>query len=260
MSIITITSDWKNHDYYLACFKGTILKQCTDARIVDISHRITPFHSLEAAFIVSSSYRHFPEGAIHVIAVNSTHSIDCKYVALYINKHYFIGADNGIFGLMFPDEEKNFRIVNLQNFRNHDNTTFPELAFAHAAGCIADGKKIDTIGEPLQQYERNIPIHPTFDESFIYGSVIYIDSYNNVITNINRELFEKIGKNRPFHIYIKSLANCITTINQNYYEKASGELFALFNSLGLLEIGMRHGNAAQLLSLSQDTNIRIEFK
>jgi S-adenosylmethionine hydrolase len=100
---------------------------------------------------------------------------------------------------------------------------------------------------------------PTIDESVINGSIVYIDSYRNAITNIPKELFEKIGKNRPFDVFIQSNHYKINKINKTYSETSAGELLALFNSLNLLEIAISSGNAADLLNLNINSIIRIKF-
>jgi len=93
----------------------------------------------------------------------------------------------------------------------------------------------------------------------IIGSVVYIDSYSNAITNITADLFYRIGNKRKFQIFVQSNTNKITKINKTYNETTEGELLALFNSLDLLEIAMNGGPAAQILSLDLDSTVRIRF-
>jgi S-adenosylmethionine hydrolase len=107
---------------------------------------------------------------------------------------------------------------------------------------------------------KQVPMLPTIDESVINGSVIYIDSYKNAFTNINRELFDQIGKGRPFDIFVQSNHNRINRLNKRYGESSLGEMLALFNSIGLLEIAINGGNAADLLNLSINSSVRIKFK
>jgi S-adenosylmethionine hydrolase len=101
---------------------------------------------------------------------------------------------------------------------------------------------------------------PTIDESVINGSVIYIDSYRNAFTNISLDLFHQIGKGRAFDILVQSNHNRISRLNQRYGESSQGEILALFNSIGLLEIAINGGNAADLLDLSLNSSVRVKFK
>jgi len=255
MAIVTLISDWNKDDYYVAAVKGKILSRCPDASIVDISHQVPAFNIAHAAFLVRNSYRHFPEHTIHVIAVKCESDETHPIVVVQYNDHIFIGTDNGIFGLILDGEpQESIRLEHLYS----DN--FPEYnVFAETACEIILKKKIAQLGKPHQKLYRQVPMLPAIDEWMINGSVIYIDSYRNVITNISRELFEQIGKGRPFEIYIQSNHFRISKLNTTYHETSSGEILALFNSLGLLEIAINEGNAADLLNLNVTSSIRIKF-
>ena len=100
MHIITLTSDWKENDFYVASLKGKLLSACPEAQIIDINHRIKSFNGAHAAYIVRNSYPHFPENTIHIIAVNSEPEKGGELLAARKDKHYFLCADNGILGLL----------------------------------------------------------------------------------------------------------------------------------------------------------------
>ena len=60
--IITLLTDFGYTAPYVASMKGVILGIHPDARIVDLSHDVTPQGVDEAAFVLSRSYRTFPRG------------------------------------------------------------------------------------------------------------------------------------------------------------------------------------------------------
>lgn len=256
MPIITLTSDWNANDFYVGAIKGKILSQCPHALIIDISHQVQPFNITQAAFIVRNTYSNFPDNSIHIIGVNTEGGSERPFLALKYNKHYFIGTDNGIFGLLFENDPD--PIISIKT--NEKVSSFTALTvFADAASKLANDVKIESLGSPVKSFTKRIPIRAAIEESIINGSVIYIDSYKNVITNISRELFERIGKNRPFEIYVRSNHYKINKINSFYHETSPGEILALFNSVGLLEIAINMGNVADLLDLSVNSSIRIKF-
>jgi hypothetical protein len=256
MAIITITCDWNNDDFYRAALKGAILGQCPKANIIDISSQVPPFNTSVAAFRLKHSYKHFPKGSVHIIAVNSE-SIDGRpMVALHAEGHFFVGNDNGVFGLLL-DNDPEYTV----SIAVDETGTFPELtAFAIAAGKIAETGKLDGIGEKYTGLYKQVPMLPAIEESVINGSVIYIDSYRNAITNISFDLFEQIGKGRSFEILVQSNHYRITRLNKKYGDSSPGEILAIFNSLGLLEIAINKGNASDLLNLALNSSIRIKFK
>jgi S-adenosylmethionine hydrolase len=255
MAIVTLTSDWNKDDFYSAAVKGRIISRYPDTVIITITNQVPPFNIALAAFQLRHSMVHFPDDTIHIIAVNSEVK-DSPFVAVRAANQYFIGYDNGIFGLLFDEEPK--AAVALP----YDSpVTFPELTvFATAACDLIRSRRIESLGAPHGPLYRQVSMLPTIDESVISGSVIYIDSYRNAFTNINRELFDRIGKGRPFELFIQSNHYKINRLNTAYHETSSGEMLALFNSVGLLEIAIRGGNAADLLNLSFNSSIRIKFR
>ena len=255
MPIITLITDWHNHDHYLSALKGKLLGQLPNVRIVDITHQIPAFGYIRAAFVLRNCYRSFPTGTIHLVGVNSEASLQTPHVAISHDGHYFIGADNGMFGLMFnSDPEKAVKLI-------HDSeSTFPEYdIFAEVAIFLANNGSFDELGPVHNKLHLPAPLLATIDETIINGSVIYIDSYSNAITNISRHTFEKTAKNRRFEILVQSNYNKITKINKFYHETAKGDLLALFNSSGLLEVAVNNGNAADLMSLNLGSIVRVKF-
>ncbi len=256
MPVITLTTDWNNDDYYVAAVKGAILSSFPEAVIVDISHKIPSFNVTQAAFILKNSYRHFPEGTIHIVGVNSTSGPETRFLGVKAEGQFFLTYDNGIYGLIFRDEPT--EIVELK--AGKDPHIFPELSVFVPAACKL-GKKValKELGKKLKDFAKTIPLRAAIDDSGITGSIIYIDSYHNAITNITRELFERVAQNRNFEILVQSNKYKIDRINTKYGETTIGEILAIFNSVGLLEIAMNRGNAAELLSLDLNSSVRVNF-
>ena len=258
MHIITLTSDWNNDDYYVASLKGKLISKCPDIRIVDISHKIEPFKSAKAAFLVRNSFRNFPEGSVHIIAVNTEPLQGRALLAARIDGHYFICADNGILGMLGSEPEQ---VVVIPERKELQSGTFTALShFSETACSLAEDNSLDKIGIPAEKYEIPAAIKPTLGKNTITGSVRYMDTYENAITNISKDFFERTGKGRPFKIFVQSKHYVLDKINEKYNESPDGDLLAVFNSLGLLEIAIRNGNAGGLLKLTTDSSIRVDFK
>ncbi|MCP4310000.1 MAG: SAM-dependent chlorinase/fluorinase [Bacteroidetes bacterium] len=258
MHIITLTSDWNHDDYYVASLKGKLISRCPDVRIVDISHQVETFKSAAAAFMVRNSFHNFPNGTIHIIGVNTEPEKKKRLLAASVDGHYFICADNGILGMLGAEPDQ---VVEIPEKPEHQSATFISLSlFADTACSLAEGSPIEKLGVRAKEYDIPAPLKPTLGENTITGSVLYIDSYENAITNISKEFFERTGKGKPFTIFVQSKHNMLEKINNRYNETPDGELLAIFNSLGLLEIAIRNGNAAGLLNLTTDSTIRVDFK
>jgi S-adenosylmethionine hydrolase len=258
MPVITLTSDWSQKDYYLAAVKGQILQEDKQIMIVDLNHTIKPFNTPQAAFVLRNSFQYFPKGSVHINFVNAERLPNQEFLAVSAHGHYFIGTDNGAFSLIINGPAE--KAVKLESLENYDNASFPGLVTFTSAACkLIKTNNINLLGEPVSQVRERMPLRATIDENRITGTVIYTDSYGNVITNINKELFERIGKNQSFEIYVQSKHYMINRIYPTYSHVPAGELVAVFNSAGLLEIAIHNGNAHKLLNLGMNANIRIEF-
>jgi S-adenosylmethionine hydrolase len=257
MPIITLTTDWNRDDYYLGATKGKILSECQDATIVDITHKVPPFNISQAAFIVRNTIEHYPKGTIHLIGVNIENDDDQSLVVVDYQEQYLVCCDNGILGLIMTNAQGRVWILD----HNEKESTFPFLSVLVPAACsLAKGKEPGQLGKELKNFNKQVPIRATIDDSIITGSVIYIDSYQNAITNVSADLFKRIGKSRKFEILIQSNHYRVSKISKHYNDQPVGEIVVLFNSLKLLEVSINKGNAAELLNLRQGSNIRIRFK
>jgi S-adenosylmethionine hydrolase len=257
MAVITLTSDWRNSDYYIGAVKGKILKNNPAVTIVDINHQVTQFNVMHAAFVIGNCYREFPEGTVHIIAVNTILNSKRSLLIIEKDKQYFICSDTGFPGLLFPAEEKEVYKV---SYSTIEESTFNSLNFyVDVALKIVGGNPITEFAKPCSDYVEQMPLLPTIDTNLINGSVVFIDSYQNVITNINRETFERVGKGSAFQIFVQSNHYVIDKISKSYNRVPTGELVAVFNSAGLLEIALSNGPVAELLDLRINSTIRIKF-
>ncbi len=259
MAIITLTSDWGIKDFYLAAVKGALLSRMPDAIVVDISHLIPPFDIGQASFILRNTWKTFPKGTIHIVGINTEAGLLTPHIALAIDGHYFIGADNGVFSLVFDREPD--ALVELEIPQDGSTYTFSTRdVFVKAAVHLARGKSMDDLGEPRQGLNAKEHFRPIINDQGISGKIIYIDRYENVFTNITQELFNKVVANRKFTIELGYTRYKITRISDAYGDVPEGEILALFSSTGLLQIAINKGNAAGLLGLTPDQAIRIVFQ
>ena len=95
MSVITLTSDYGIKDHYAGSIKGALFSELINPNIVDISHQISPFNTVEAAYIIENSYKNFPENSIHIIGVDSENTPDQNHIVVKLDGHYFICAEIG---------------------------------------------------------------------------------------------------------------------------------------------------------------------
>lgn len=275
MSLITLTTDFGTKDHFVGAVKGAIYSELPDAKIVDITHQISPFNITETAYILKNAYKSFPEKTIHVIGVDSELSVQNKHIALELDNHFFICPDNGLIS-MIALEVKPTKIYEI-NIHDRIESSFPVLdVFVQVATHIARGGSLSVIGREIDVYKKIIEIQPKVNEqqTTIYGGVVYIDNYGNVISNISKKQFNAIGKGRDFKVTARrysfnkifSRYNEIVDYTAENISQLDGEKLALFNSAGYLEIAVYRSNletvggAATLLGLAYRDTITVEFE
>ncbi len=275
MAIITLTTDFGEKDHFAGATKGAIYSELPYVKIVDISHSVSPFNIPEAAYIIQNAYNSFPKGTIHIIGIDSEINPENKHIAIKLDEHYFVCANNGIMS-MICSEIAPEKIVEI-NIHDKIQTSFPVLdVFVKVACHIARGGTLEVIGKTISEIKpiKNIVPYVNDDKTQIIGSVIYIDNYGNVVTNIKRSFFETIQKGRDFEIsarnytFKKILNKYSDIVNFEIPENKrndEGRKLVVFNSGDFLEIAVYKsnsdtvGSASTLLGLGLMDAVSISF-
>ena len=256
MPLITLTSDWGLRDQHVAVLKGLLLRHSSDNVIVDISHDIQHFNIAQAAYVFRSAYTSFPEGTVHFIGVGSFSSPGQEIIAVKKEGHAFLGMNDGFFSLLFDDKPVDMVVIE-NNDNNHAAYNLPLIA--STVNNLASGKNIYELGNRPEEFIMKNDFRPVIEEDVIRGTIIYIDDFGNAVTNIHRDLFEQQRANRKFEINARRQQYTITVLSDQYSEVPRGNMVALFNTAGLLEIAINQGHASNLLGLKNNDTIRIDF-
>jgi len=254
MTIVTITSDWNKGDYYLGALKGKLISTSKEIELVEITNSIPSYDVLQEIFILKNSYGYFPKGTIHLLCVMSEPSADSPMVIVYADNQYFIGVNDGRFSLLFESLPSiAFAIEFEENFSNFSAL---DLFVKGVEAVLNNDFQANTFAVNIK---REIATKVVYNEDSVTGRVVYTDSFGNAITNIEKVLFDKLQKGRDFTIFVQGPYTKIKSISHSYSQHSPGEILAVFNSLGLLEIAVNQGNIATLENLSTASEIRIKF-
>lgn len=255
MAIVTLLTDSGESDFYVAAIKAKILSTNPGLSIVDISHQIAPCDIAHGAFVLRAVFRDFPKGTVHLVGIDSTANKGDAFIALQLEDHFFVGSDNGLFGLI--SDKAHQTLVELNKITTIQ-TTFPEKdIFAPAAARLASGVNITTLGIAMAQFKKMTDRYVKATKKMIAGHVIRVDHFGNLITNIPRDAFETLSKGKTYTLQFGG--EKFRRIHTQYNQTDQGECFLLFNSMDLLEIGIYKGNASALLGLGYDSPVSILF-
>lgn len=256
MPLITLLTDFGYTDHYLASLKASLLRGEPSSKIIDISHSIQKFNLPGAAFTLQSVFREFPEGTIHLVSVNAQSRRENIFVITKIEGHLFVGRDNGLFSLI-SESEPEF-IIELDN---EDNlvSTFPAKAIlAPAVIELCKGRKPEELGTAIPELQKMLNRQPRLTHNQIIGQVIHVDTYGNLITNIEKKAFDGIGKGRGFTISFSR--EKLNGLSKSYSSRDAGDCLALFNHNGIMEIAINLGNASELLGMHYNSPVMINFE
>ena len=260
MSIITLTTDYGNKDYYVSSLKAKLISNIENVNIVDISHNISPFNLAEAGYVLQGAFEEFPKGTIHILSVDSELTPENKHVVIKYNNCFFIGADNGVFSLLFRDTRPD-QIFEINLHSNYNYKISADDLFVKVAAHINRSGPLNVVGTEIKKIKEIYNLRPVVNKegNQIIGSVIYIDNYGNVVTNITKKMFNEVSKTRSFTINARNVK--FSKIHQNYSDaidfnldkknrEEDGKKIALFNSLGYLQLSIYKSNPQTVGSAS----------
>lgn len=265
MSIITLITDFGIEDAYVGVMKGVALSINSSATFVDITHHINPQDIVQAAYIIKSSYKYFPEGTVHMIVVDPGVGSERAIIALEMKGQFFLAPDNGVLTLLM-DEGKIDSLARVENKRfflkTISQTFHGRDIFAPVSANISQGIKIKELGPPLDRQEL---VHLTIQKPYtskqgeLVGTIVSIDHFGNITTNIDERCLKKfyitnqvkkleilIGKHR-----IKGLSNSYSSVKRHHP-------LAIIGSFGYLEIALNQGNAGRYFEAEKGDTIFIK--
>lgn len=246
VNLITLTTDFGLQDPFVGQMKGAILRKNSRAMIVDLTHAIEPHNVLAGAVTIRASYHSFPRGSVHLIVIDPGVGSQRKILALRADDHMFIAPDNGLLTLMFRDRKVQdlHRVENRSLFPNEISATFHGRdIMAPVAAALARGMELNEVGPKITVDKCvQLDIPPTqADENGITGRIIYIDRFGNMRTTITSANLAQYQPSSFAGIFIGK--HKINAISSTYSDVPPGELVALIDSAGHLELAVNRGSA-----------------
>ncbi|MBU1261553.1 SAM-dependent chlorinase/fluorinase [bacterium] len=252
--IIALLTDFGESSAYIGVMKGVILKINPKAEIVDLCHKVTPFKVEEAAYLLKASYTYFPPNTCYLFVVDPEVGSDRRGVAVFAHNHIFVGPDNGTLTYLLDEDYKAVTLDNPDYFLPKVSISFQGRdIFAPVAAQISRGISLEKFGEKVDDLIRLENLFPKRKGNRIYGMIVHIDNFGNIITNISqKDISGKVSS-----ITIKGAK--IEKMRRYYTESTEGSLIGMWQSTGHLEIAKVLGNAANDISAKIGDSIEVEL-
>jgi S-adenosylmethionine hydrolase len=250
--IVALLTDFGTKDHYAGTLKGVVLSVCPDATLVDIGHDIPAHDVLGGALELAACYRYFPIGTIFLVVVDPGVGSSRRGIAADVGDYRFVAPDNGVLSAVFLESPPK-RVVELTE-RKYSRPTVSRTfegrdRFAPAAGFLAKGIAIVSLGKAIKDFHRIELPRPSVHDSELSGEVVRVDRFGNLITNIDRRSFEQFAGLGAIAVLVGGRE--VPRIVATYADAPAGELCALFGSTDHLEVAINAGDAARTLGLGR---------
>jgi S-adenosylmethionine hydrolase len=257
-SIITLTTDFGVSSPYVAQMKGVILSSYRDVELIELTHGIAPQNIREGAVVLADVTPRFPPGTIHVAVVDPGVGTARRIVYAEIGEQRYVAPDNGLLSLLTASQPPREAIV-VENAEfwlpNHSQTFHGRDIMAPVAAHLASGLKPQRLGKPAGSLLALDWPEPTISSHGVAGEVLYIDSFGNLVANISHEGVTRIGE--PAALVVDCGGQRVRGIVSTYGAALEGEIIALFDSQGRLEVAKVGGNAAQELQVGVGQRVAV---
>jgi S-adenosylmethionine hydrolase len=260
ISLITLLTDFGDRDYFVASVKGVILGINPQARIVDLSHQVTPHQIEEAAYLLKSCYRYFPEGTVHVAVVDPGVGSRRRPLLVSSSRYFFVAPDNGLLSFIYQEEtDLEVRQIENRQYRlESEGATFDGRdLFAPAAAWLTKGMALGSFGRLIRDYVRLPIVEPAWDQQVMTGRIVYVDRFGNLISNLSSAHVKEVRGVSKRDPIIRLAGITIEGLVGSYSEGSPDQPRALINSNGQLEIFLREASAAERLKVGRGERVEI---
>jgi S-adenosylmethionine hydrolase len=251
--LIALFTDFGTRDAYVAQMKGAILTICSHARLIDLSHDVSPFDVRNAAFLLAASVAFFPAGTIFVAVIDPGVGTERRPVMLQTaSDKWLVGPDNGVFTQVMAREGFRRAMV-LDQAVFYRTTDGPISATFHGrdifgpiAAHLAAGMDPEQLGSPTAELLTLPSTPPRQEGDVLIGEVQHVDRFGNVVTNLTPAFLDLWPRPRLAVCVHRTKTHALTWVN-TYGEGEPDTLLGLYNSDGFFEFALARGSAAALL-------------
>ncbi len=259
MKIVSLITDFGTGDFEIGSMCGVVLNIAPETNIVDLTHEIPPQDVMDAAVVLSRHFFYFPAGSIHVVVVDPGVGTSRNPIAAFIKDQFYVGPDNGIITPIYQKAIKNDWPVIIVH-TNKPEFWLSDIShifhgrdiFAAVAGHLSSGVAIELLGDEIHNPVLLDFPEPVMKPGGIQGSVMRIDHFGNLESNIDQALIkdQKV-------VVVKCNGHEINGLVNTFGNAKDGDLVSMIDSSGQLSICTVNGSAALSLDAKVGTKIEV---
>ncbi len=266
---VSFLSDYGLADEFVGVVKAVICAIAPEARVIDVSHQITPHDVRAGSLVLARSIQYLPPGVVLAV-VDPGVGTARRALAVEVgddddggtgDRSVLIGPDNGLLAPAVALAGGARRAVALTNTDWHLAAPGPTFAgrdvFGPAAAHLCAGVELDELGEPVDPFTLVPGIIPLSRQEGggVEGEVLWVDRFGNAQLNIGPDDIDAMGS--PVVVRIGERTRSAARVT-SFAELATGQVGLVVDSYGLVAVALDRRSAAEELALGPGDLVRLE--
>jgi len=263
IGLVVVLTDFGTTDFYVGAMQGAMYSVNPQVRLATITHEVKPFNVAEGSYILVQAAREFPSGTVFLAVVDPGVGTERRPIVLETkDQKLFVAPDNGLltgvmdaFGVSYAYEITNQSLMRPGKISAtfHGRDVYGPVA-AHLAG----GTRPSEVGPEIKDLVRLPIVKAKREKEALVGSVVYVDQYGNLITNITGKLAEQAGLEPGAKIIITIDDRRLSaTFTVTYNDVPTGDWLALINAEEVVEIARNMANASQPIGAAAGSKVKL---
>ncbi len=264
---IVFMTDFGTANDAVAICKAVMIGIAPDARIMDITHQVTPFQIGEASRMLSGVTPYYPAGTVFVVVVDPGVGTSRKAVIVKTKKgQYFVVPDNGLITpIVDADGLEGVREITNPAWMIGDkisSTFHGRDIFSPAGAHLAMGEDWTHAGPAVDVLVRLNPPAATLDAKGITGEVVGLDDpFGSLITDISVADFKKLGYAVEDKVTVKIGDKPYTLpYEKTFMGVAVGQPLLYIDSRGRVAVAVNQGDFSKVYKVTPPVPIFIPIK
>lgn len=256
---VALLTDFGLDDPYVGQMKGALAAHGPCVPVLDLCHRVAPYNTLQAGFILRASCGHFPPGTVFVNVVDPGVGGARRIVILEALDRFFLAPDNGLLTMVLEAAAGcRAYVADMSHFEKASATFHGRDVFVPLAVRLALGAGPDVLGvrtDPAGLVRLREPWARRTSEGAA-ARVLHVDRFGNCLLNMEIEQWKPvIATAGGLHLQTgQTITPCAT------YESLSPDSIGILaGSQGVMELAMNMGSAAERLLLKPGSEVSFLF-
>jgi S-adenosyl-L-methionine hydrolase (adenosine-forming) len=262
--IVSLLTDYGHEDEFVGVCHAVIRGIAPDVPIVDLTHGIARYGVREGAIVLRNSLPYVPVG-VHVGIVDPQVGTERRGIAVRTGDgRVLVGPDNGLLSLAWEACGSAVEAVDISRSAHRlepvSATFHGRDVFAPVAARLAAGAELADAGDPLQpdELERLELPEPREEGEALVAHALLCDRFGNVALDVDHERLQGSGLRLGESVEVEvGDRRRLATYAHTFADVAAGELLVYEDAYRTLALAVNRGDAAAMLGVEPDAEVRL---